>query len=84
MTTFESAAASVRPRVPLSVRLAPVATFLRANELPLTFVLTLVLGLAFVAAAAFTVSVGLGLLVTGAALVLGGHWVTYLRTVRAT
>ncbi len=35
------------------------------------------------AVAAFTVSATVGFLVLGAAFLAGGHWVTYLRTVKA-
>lgn len=60
-----------------------MTAFVRAHELSLTFLVTLVLGLLFLAIAAFTVNATIGFLVTGIAFVAGGHWVTYLRTVKA-
>ena len=56
-----------------------MVAWVKGHELGFTFLVTLVVGLLFVSAAAFTVSAGLGLLVTGAAFIAGGHWVTYLR-----
>lgn len=60
-----------------------MAEWVKGHELGFTFLATLVVGLLFVALAAFTVSFTLGLLVTGVCFLAGGHWVTYLRTSRA-
>lgn len=54
--------------------------WIRSNQVGFAFLLSLVVGLLLISAAAFTVSCGLGLLVTGVASIAGGHWVTYLRT----
>ncbi len=56
-------------------------TWLKAHTLPFTFLASLVFGLLMVSAAAFTVSLFWGLLVLGLALIAGGHWVTYLKTI---
>lgn len=57
-----------------------MTTWINRNRIGFTFLATLVLGLILISAAAFTVSCTLGLLVGGVALVAGGHWVTYLKT----
>lgn len=57
-----------------------MAKWILQNQTPFTFLISLVVGLVFIVAAAFTVSAGLGLLAAGVCCVGGGHWVTYLRT----
>lgn len=61
----------------ISNRVTAFATSVDATHL--FFVVTLTLGLALVAAAAFTVSLGLGLLTSGITCIAGGHWLTFLK-----
>lgn len=64
-------------------RAGAMATWIKANQVSFTFLATLILGVALITAAAFTVSVGLGLLTAGVLSIASGHWVTYLKTTGA-
>ena len=57
-----------------------MTTWIKHNKLGFVFLSTLVVGLTLIAAAAFTISMTAGLLVSGTASIAGGHWVTYLKT----
>lgn len=52
--------------------------WVKRHPLPVAFLVAVVVGLVFMSAAAYTVSLGLGLLVTGALVLAGAHWLTYL------
>lgn len=53
-----------------------------ARPLPVLFLATLVIGLLFVSIGLFTISSTVGLVGTGVLVVAGGHWVTYLTSIR--
>lgn len=50
----------------------------KRNQYGAILVVTLVVGLLLLSAAAFTVGVTTGLLALGASFIVGGHWVTFL------
>lgn len=54
------------------------------RNLPLTFLGTLAAGLALISVGAFLICAVAGFISTGCLLILAGHWVTYLRTVRGS
>jgi hypothetical protein len=61
-----------------------MAQWIKANPLPLFFLVSLAGGLTLIAAGLFTISVTVGLIGTGILLASAGHWLTYLKTLGGT